>query len=60
MLERTARNNIFCQEVGATCHKMYETATGLAPEIAHFNMDVNKNDDVIIKVSGYEDEGDFK
>ncbi|GMT31446.1 hypothetical protein PFISCL1PPCAC_22743 [Pristionchus fissidentatus] len=37
------------KDLGATCAEMYKTATGLAPEIAHFNMDPNKSDDVIIK-----------
>ncbi|KAF8381572.1 mans-3 [Pristionchus pacificus] len=37
------------KDLGATCQEMYKTATGLAPEIAHFNMDAAKADDVIIK-----------
>ncbi|GMT05258.1 hypothetical protein PENTCL1PPCAC_27432 [Pristionchus entomophagus] len=37
------------KDLGATCQEMYKTATGLAPEIVHFNMDASKADDVIIK-----------
>lgn len=33
-----------------TCREMYRTLTGLAPEIAYFNMIPGTKEDVIIKV----------
>ncbi|KAK0401602.1 hypothetical protein QR680_015871 [Steinernema hermaphroditum] len=37
------------KKLGLTCKKMYETATGLGPEIAHFNEDSSKTQDIYIK-----------
>lgn len=40
------------EELLQTCVKMYTTTqTGLSPEIAHFNLAKNGDNDIIIKVS---------
>ena len=38
------------KNLSQTCYEMYRTTTGLAPEIAYFNMLPGRKDDVIIKV----------
>ncbi|KAJ1372151.1 hypothetical protein KIN20_034230 [Parelaphostrongylus tenuis] len=37
------------KELGKTCQRLYVTPTGLAPEIAHFNMLSDATKDIIIK-----------
>ncbi|TKR73419.1 hypothetical protein L596_020728 [Steinernema carpocapsae] len=37
------------KQLGLTCRRMYDTPTGLGPEIAYFNDNVDKDQDIIIK-----------
>ena len=39
------------EAIGHGCHSMYETTTGLGPEIIYFNMLAGQGKDVTIKVS---------
>lgn len=38
------------KKIGEGCQRMYQTPTGLGPEIIHFNQQPNSKDDIYIKV----------
>jgi len=50
MSQRQLSDLQLAEELAQTCFQMYNvTATGLAPEIVRFNVDVNKDEDIIIR-----------
>ncbi|VDK76257.1 unnamed protein product [Litomosoides sigmodontis] len=46
-----AKHIELAKDIGKGCHKMYETKTGLGPEIIYFNVDPATTHDILIKAS---------
>lgn len=46
-----AKHMKLAKDIAKGCRKMYETKTGLGPEIVYFNIDSTSTQDISIKVS---------